>query len=82
MKVYKFYANWCQPCKMLSKILEDVDTNGHEIIEVDIDNDESGLANRYGVRGIPALVMIDENKAEIKRLNGLQNENKLKEWFK
>lgn len=81
MKVYKFYGSWCQPCKMLTRTLEDVNLNGHEIVEVDIDEDPTGLTQRYGVRGVPAMIMIDDKQAEVKRLTGYHNETKLNEWF-
>ena len=80
MKVYKFYADWCQPCKMLSKILKDVDTNDHELIDVNIDEQEQ-MAIDFSVRGVPTMVMVDESGKEVKRLVGMESESKLNEWF-
>ena len=80
MKIYKFQATWCNPCKMLSKTFESVDLDGHELVEVDID-ENAELAKQYGVRSVPCLVMVDDDGSELKRLVGLQNETKLKGWL-
>ena len=81
MKVYKFYAEWCGPCKMLSKVIQDAgDKVTAEIIDINID-EEMMTAVNFNVRGVPAMVMVDENDKEIKRLNGLVNEEKLLEFL-
>ena len=77
-KVLKFSASWCQPCKMLSKTLEDVKTNVI-IEEIDID-EQTELAVEYGIRGVPTLVMVDEN-IEVKRIVGNLTKSQLEIWF-
>jgi thioredoxin-like negative regulator of GroEL len=47
-----------------------------EVIDIDV-NDE--LANEYGIRSVPCLVMLDEN-IEVKRLVGSKPAGQLKEW--
>jgi len=77
-KVLKFSASWCGPCKMLSKTFESVDTS---IPVEDIDIDEhSELAVEYGIRGVPTLVMIDEN-VEVKRITGNLPKPQLESWL-
>lgn len=69
MKVLKFAAEWCGPCKMLSKTLEDY--NGDvEVQEIDIDADQE-VAIRYGIRGVPTLVLLDDNGSELRRKSGM-----------
>jgi thioredoxin 1 len=78
MKVLRFTASWCQPCKMLAKTLEDVDTRiPIEVIDID-ENRE--LATNYGIRGVPTLVMIDGD-VEVKRVSGMLMKNQLTEWL-
>lgn len=78
MRVLRFTASWCQPCKMLAKTLEDVNTNVPiEVIDID---DNSELAKEYGIRGVPAMVMLDGN-IEIKRLVGLSQKKELENWL-
>ena len=78
MKVLRFTATWCQPCKMLAKTLEDVDTLiPIEVIDID-ENQE--LATQYGIRGVPTLVMIDGD-VEVKRVSGMLMKNQLSEWL-
>ena len=79
MKVIRFTASWCGPCKMLAKALEDVKTD----IEIEVDDieDEKSMANVYGIRGVPTLVMIDDNRHEVKRLVGVHGSNILEEWL-
>ena len=78
MKVLRFTASWCQPCKMLAKTLEDVETQiPIEVIDID---ENQGLAMDYGIRGVPTLVMIDGD-IEVKRVSGMLMKNQLTEWL-
>ena len=84
MKVYKFYAEWCQPCKMLSKVIEDAKDKidpSVEFIEFDIDAEMMTAVN-YNVRGVPTMVIVDDAGKEIKRQSGCMNEEKLLEFLK
>ena len=77
-KVLRFTASWCQPCKMLERTLEDIPTD-YPIEVIDIDENRE-LAIQYSVRGVPTLVML-QNNIETKRIVGMQTEGFLKEWL-
>ena len=77
-KVLRFTASWCQPCKTMAKLMEDIDTNlPIEVIDID---ERSELAVDYGIRSVPTLVMLDEN-IEVRRMVGLVTKEKLKNWI-
>ena len=78
MKVLRFTASWCQPCKMLAKTLEDVDTQ-IPIEVIDIDENQQ-IAMDYGIRGVPTLVMIDGD-IEVKRFSGMKMKNEIETWL-
>ena len=54
-----FYADWCGPCQTMAPILQQV-AKAHEgkvkIIKVDVDKNQP-LAQRFGVRSIPTLIL-------------------------
>lgn len=78
-KILRFTATWCGPCKSLAASLETADIEVPiEVIDID-ENRE--LAMEYGIRGVPTLVMLDEN-VEVKRLVGSKSVKELKEWAK
>jgi thioredoxin 1 len=82
MKALKFYATWCEPCKALSKIIEGAqDKITMPIENIDIEQSME-LAQKYGIRGVPALVIVDEDGVEIKRQIGMMMEDKLLEFLK
>ncbi len=59
-----FYADWCPPCRALEPTMEQLasDYAGRAIIaKVDVD-ENPGLAERYEVRGIPALFLIKDGE--------------------
>ena len=54
-----FFATWCQPCKMMHPILEQVKEvlgDRIRIIKVDVDKYEV-TASQYGVRSVPTLML-------------------------
>ena len=76
-RIIRFTASWCGPCKSLAMNLETANL-GLPIEVVDIDT-HSDVAQEYGIRSVPTLVMLDEN-IEFKRLIGSKTVNQLQEW--
>lgn len=65
IKVLKFGAPWCGPCKMMSQLFKDVE----EITNIDVDNDTVS-AKLYGVKRIPTFVFLKDDK-EVFRRSGI-----------
>ena len=81
MKLLKFHATWCQPCKMLSRVIEDASEKiTIPMEEIDIDQNRD-LAIQYGIRGVPTLVIVDEEGKEVSRKSGMLMENQLLEFL-
>ena len=70
LKVTKFSAAWCGPCKVLAPIFNQVKSEVSDVAfqEVDVDA-ESSLAIQYKVRGVPTIV-IEKDGQEVKRIVG------------
>lgn len=82
MKVLKFYADWCGPCKGLSTVIKGAEGKiSVPIEEVNIDN-ELMTSVEYGVRSVPTMILVDDNGAELKRHVGMLNEEQLLTFLK
>ena len=80
-KLIKFYADWCGPCQTYAKVWDDVTpeyADQVEFININVDNDTTGLAAKYKVRSIPFTVLIKEDGSEMKK-TGLLTKNELQE---
>jgi thioredoxin-like negative regulator of GroEL len=77
MKLLKFTAPWCQPCKQLGPMLDHLlaEYPHLSVEEVDISK-MAHTANQYAVKGVPTLIL--ENG---QRLNGMPTPQKLREFL-
>ena len=66
-----FWAPWCGPCKMISPILDELATTyAGKITIAKVNTDEnSDLAVKYGIQGIPTMIFIKAGQ-EIDRIVG------------
>ena len=60
LKILDFMSTWCQPCKTMSPILEEVEKEtGVEIRKIDVDDNEE-VVIAYNIRNIPTLIFIKD----------------------
>jgi len=68
-----FWAEWCGPCKMIAPILDEI-AESHAgkvtIVKLNID-DNPATAPRYGVRGIPTLMLFKGGNVEATKVGAL-----------
>ena len=59
-----FYATWCQPCKMMHPVLEQVKGELGDrirIIKIDVDK-QSATANQYRIQSVPTLMLFRQGE--------------------
>lgn len=77
-----FTADWCGPC---NKLKADLDAHPEMLQDytwgfIDIDRDGE-LAERYDVKSVPALILVDSDNKEIKRRVGYENLETVRRWL-
>ena len=78
-QIIYFTAKWCGPSRTLGPIMEGLSSELN-IRRVDVDQDRE-LSTKYGIRSVPALVLVNEAGEEIKRSIGVQSREVIKEWY-
>ena len=70
VKVLKFSAAWCGPCKMLSPVFDQVkkEISGVNYIDIDVDTHPE-LVQAYSVTGVP-LVVIEKDGVIAESIRG------------
>jgi thioredoxin 2 len=80
--VVDFYADWCQPCKMMEPLLDQLASDmAGELVVAKLDTDSNPtMAVHYGIRGIPTMIIFREGR-EWKRHTGVAGPDKLAEML-
>ena len=73
MNILKFFGSWCNPCKALSKNLEDA---GIEHKSIDVDENKE-LTEKYNVMSVPTIVILDEDDNVVGRFIGSRTKEQL-----
>lgn len=56
-----FWADWCNPCKILSPILDEI-SQEYNLVIVKVDADAfPNLSNKYDVRSIPTMIVFEKS---------------------
>lgn len=65
-----FWAPWCEPCKMLDVVLEELQSRIPELLIHKVNVDEHAeLAERHCILSVPVLILY-KNGQEVWRMNG------------
>ena len=68
-----YWADWCGPCKMIAPILEEIaeEYDGKiKVAKLNID-ENSGTPPKYGIRGIPTLMLFKGGNVEATKVGAL-----------
>ncbi|KAF1026614.1 MAG: Thioredoxin 1 [Burkholderia plantarii] len=68
-----FWAEWCGPCKMIAPILDDVAkeyADKLQIAKINVD-DNTATPARFGVRGIPTLILFKNGVLAAQKVGAL-----------
>ncbi len=76
--VVDFWASWCGPCKKMdvdawaAPQVKELMNTGFVSLKINIDN-ERALAEKYGVKAIPFVMIIDANGKVVSSFDGYRN---------
>lgn|SRR5689334_11288909 len=76
----EYYADWCEPCKLLVPVLQEVkETAGDRatVLRINIDQDQP-YANDYSVFSVPTLILFKQGKI-FWRKNGITSSHEILE---
>jgi len=80
--VVDFWAEWCGPCKQIAPALEQIAAEmGERVRIVKLNVDENPVTpTRYGVRGIPTLILFKDGQVAATKVGALPK-SKIIEWI-
>ena len=77
MKVSLYSAPWCGSCQTVKQSLNSICTEDLEIEVLDVDTLGMQVLSKVGIKGIPSLILYDNQGNEIKRKTGALTKKQL-----
>ncbi len=70
-----FNAKWCGPCRMMSRVIEDIEEEEKDITFLKVDTDDfPEIAQQFGVMSIPTMVAFKDGKRIHVTIDGTKEE--------
>jgi thioredoxin 1 len=80
LHVLYFTADWCNPCKKVKPIVEEINKDSVTKFQmIDVDS-EMELTKKFEIRSVPTFILI-KNGTEIKRTTGAQTREQLEDFI-
>lgn len=72
LSLLTFWATWCEPCKAIAPVLDELSGEyaSKRIVKIDVDQNPN-LATQYGIRSIPTLFVF-KNGEKVDATMGMQ----------
>ena len=73
-----FWASWCQPCRMVAPVVEEIASENAgklKVLKLDVDENQN-TAMQYNVSSIPTLILFKEGQP-VERVVGFSPKDRL-----
>ena len=81
--VVDFWAEWCGPCKQIGPVLEEISVEMKDQVVIAKHNidQEPNTPTKYGIRGIPTMLLFKEGKLKATKV-GATTKSNIVSWIK
>tara|TARA_X000000368_G_scaffold80978_1_gene60805 strand:+ start:1049 stop:1369 length:321 start_codon:yes stop_codon:yes gene_type:complete len=81
--VVDFWAEWCGPCKQIGPALEEISDEMKDTVVIAKHNidQEPNTPTKYGIRGIPTMLLFKEGKLKATKV-GATTKSNIVSWIK
>ena len=80
-KILLFKLSTCSPCKLLSRLFTQLHILKKDIV-LDEDDNADTIADKYHIKSVPTIVVLDKDDNEIGRIIGPRTKEQLLEELK
>ena len=62
MQLLDFWAPWCNPCKLMNPIIDEIEKDypDLEVVRINVDED-AGMVNNYNIQTVPTYILIKDD---------------------
>lgn len=68
VELVEFTARWCDQCREMDPLMEEVRARGYRVTQVDVD-DQIDVAKHYGITQVPTILIVSRGKV-VDRIKG------------
>jgi len=77
--VFYFTTDWCQPCKKVKPVVEEMKKEGFQFQMIDADYEQL-LVKQFQVKSVPTFILLEDGK-EINRIAGAKTREELENFI-